>query len=352
MNVTAVDVQPLDLPLVQPFEIALGTQHEAENLHVTVTLDDGTVGHGEGSPIPPITGETQASAVAIGRDLTPAVMDRSVAEYRTIIADLHAACPGAVSTLFAYETAILDAYTRAIDIPLASLFGGQPSTVETDLTIPIVDPDPAATQAKSAVDRGFEHLKIKTGANVEHDVARVVAVADAAPTAAIKVDANQGWTPSEAIRFADQLDERGIELELLEQPVRADDLLGLARVTHAVGVPVAADEAVFTPGDALAVISADAADIINVKLGKSGLIGAHAIVDIARAANRELMVGCMLESSIGIHAAAHLVSGTDAFTYVDLDGNQLLARDTYESSAGPRIEPHGPGLGFEPVLVH
>jgi L-alanine-DL-glutamate epimerase-like enolase superfamily enzyme len=137
-------------------------------------------------------------------------------------------------------------------------------------------------------------------------------------------------------------------LDLVEQPVPADDLAGLARVRERVDVPVAADESVFTPADAVAVVRREAADVVNVKLGKSGPLGAAAIVSVAEAANLDLMVGCMLESALGIHASAHVVSGTGAFDYVDLDGNLLLAEDVADVPYGPTIEIDGPGHGVDP----
>lgn len=347
-EIATTTAEPLDLPLEEPFEIALGTQTAAENVLVTVELDDGTVGYGEGSPIAPVTGETREAAVATAGAAGDLLEGTEIAEYRSHARTLRETFPGAVSATLAVETAVFDAYCRSRDLPLAELFGGSPTPVETDLTIPIVDAEAARRAAADAVDRGFEHLKIKTGTDVEADIERVAAVCEAAPDAELKVDANQGWTPAESVRFADALRSRGVDLALLEQPVRADDVSGLARVRDAVDVPVAADEAVFTPADAVRVLRADAADVINVKLGKSGLQGARDIVAIAEAANLELMVGCMLESAIGIHAAAHLVSGTDAFSYVDLDGNCLLEEDVADLDHGPTIDIGGPGHGIVP----
>ena len=348
-TVADVRVAPLDLPLEEPFEIALGTRREAKNVLVSVETESGVVGYGEGSPLPPVTGETRAGAVETAREAAALLVGQDLADYRPLVAKLRAAFPGAVSALFALETAVLDAYCRSRDVPLSELFGGSPETVETDLTIPIVDADEARSRAASAVDAGFSHLKVKTGDAVPDAVERLVAVADAAPNAALKVDANQGWTPKETRRFVRELRDSGVELDLLEQPVRRDDLAGLARVRDGVSVPVAADEAVFTPDDALAVVRADAADVLNVKLGKSGPLAAADVAAVAEAANLELMVGCMLESAVGIHASAHVVAGIGSFDHVDLDGNRLLAEDVADGyGSGPEIRPDGPGHGVTP----
>jgi L-alanine-DL-glutamate epimerase-like enolase superfamily enzyme len=348
MRISDVRVAPLDLALEEPFKISLGTQTVAENVLVALETEDGTVGYGEGSPIAPVTGETQAGTVATARAAAGLLEGEDLADHRVRVREVRETFPGAVSATLAIETALLDAYCRVRGLPLAALFGGDPAPVETDLTIPIVEPDAARETACRAADRGFDHLKVKTGSDVIADVERVAAVREGAPDTEIKIDANQGWTPAETVRFADGCADHCIDLALIEQPVRADDVAGLARTRDAVSVPIAADETVFTPADAVRVVRADAADVINLKIGKSGLLGVREIVAIAEAANLELMIGCMLESAIGIHAAAHVVAGTGAFSYVDLDGNLLLDEDVAAVDHGPLIEPTGPGHGIEP----
>ncbi|MFC5277196.1 dipeptide epimerase [Halorubrum rubrum] len=347
---TVVDlaVEPLDLPLSEPFEISLGVQHEASNVLVTVETEEGVKGYGEGSPLPPVTGETREAAVATARAAADVVEDRPVGEYRSVVAELRNTFPGAVSATFAVETAILDAFCRERDIALSELFGGTPSPVETDMTIPIVEPAAARRRAEEAVDAGYEHLKIKTGTDLDADVERVAAIRETAPDAALKVDANQGWSPKETALFADRVAQRGIRLDLIEQPVPASDLAGLADARRRIDVPVAADETVFTPQDAVRVVREEAADVVNVKLGKSGPLAVAEIAAIANGADLDLMVGCMLESSVGIHTSAHVVAGLGSFSYVDLDGNRLLAEDVVESGEGPVHDIGGPGHGVTP----
>ncbi|AEM56598.1 chloromuconate cycloisomerase [Haloarcula hispanica N601] len=347
-RIDRISVEPLDHELREPFEISLGTREKARNLVVTVETDSGVVGHGEGSPLPPVTGETQAAAVATARSGTSLLEGASLADYRELVSDLRAAVPGGVSALFAVETALLDAYCRDRAIPLSELFGGAPTTVTTDITVPIVTPDAAAERATRAATAGFDHIKVKAGGEVGADVARTVAVADAAPDATITVDANQGWTPKAAATFVDEVTAAGVDLALVEQPTPKDDICGLARARDRLPVPVAADETVFTPADATAVVREGAADVINVKLGKSGLLGAAAIVNIAEAASLDCMLGCMLEGATGIATSAHLAAGLGAFDYVDLDGHLLFDECPPSMSFGPRIDIDGPGHGVSP----
>jgi L-alanine-DL-glutamate epimerase-like enolase superfamily enzyme len=231
---------------------------------------------------------------------------------------------------------------------MAELFGNTPAPVKTDMTVPILSTDEAVNRATAAVNAGYDHLKIKTGSDVVADVDRVVAIAEAVPDAALKVDANQGWTPKETERFARRVADRGVNLELIEQPVPASDVAGLAATRDRVSVPIAADESVFSPQDAIRIVREEAADVLNVKLGKSGPLAAADIVSIARGADLELMIGCMLESAIGIHTSAHVVAGTNEFEYVDLDGNRLLTEDVIDTGNVPVHEISGPGHGVTP----
>lgn len=347
-GVVSLTAEPLDLPLSEPFEISLGVQHAAENVLVTVETESGVTGYGEGSPLPPVTGETQEAALATASAAADIVEGRPVEAYRELVDEVRSTFPGMSSATFAVETAILDAFCRERDIALSELFGGPPRPVESDMTIPIVPPETAARRAREAVDAGFDHLKVKTGSGVEADVERVAAIDEVAPDAELKVDANQGWTPKETLAFADRLDDRGIDLALIEQPVPASDLAGLREARRLVDVPVAADETVFTPADAIRVVREGCADVINVKLGKSGPLAVADIAAIARGADLELMVGCMLESAIGIHTSAHVVAGLGGFSYVDLDGNRLLAEDVVETGDGPVHDISGPGHGVTP----
>lgn len=349
-RITDVSIDALNLPLKEPFEIALGTQYEAPNVLVTVETASGTVGYGESSPDHYVTGETQGATLETARAAVELLQGRDVANYRAIVDDLHKTFPGAVSTLFALETAVVDVYCREQSMPMAELFGGRPTDVRTDLTVPILPLETAVDRAESAVNEGFETLKVKAGTAVETDVERVRAVSESAPEATLIVDANQGWSVSEAIRFEGAVREAGVDLSLIEQPVVDTDVAGLASVRDRTETPVAADETVFTPADAMRVVREDAADVINVKLGKSGLLGAAAIAAIAKAADRGLMVGCMLESSIGIHTSAHLVAGIGGFSHVDLDATRLLADDVVPLESGPVVSPTGPGHGIDPEL--
>src|SRR3546814_9679419 len=165
----------------------------------------------------------------------------------------------------------------------------------------------------SAVDRGFESLKIKVGKDIGVDIERVRAIYAAVEgRALLRLDANQGWTAKQAVYAMQALEDAGVRLELLEQPVKAQDIDGLKYVTDRVHTPVMADESVLGPLQVIDLIKARAADIINIKLMKTGGISnAIRIADLAELYGVECMIGCMIETSISVAAAVHVAVRSD-----------------------------------------
>lgn len=342
-----VGVTPLEIPLETPFEISLGTQRYCRNVIVSVTTSKGVTGYGEAAPSAHVTGETPATVVAACDSVADSLVGRRVADYRGISNFLRGTLSGQCAARAGLESAVFDALSRIRGCSIADLVGGRDAPVLTDDTISLVDPERARGDAEHAASAGFDALKVKVGTDFETDVQRVLEVRDGAPDATIKADANQGYSVKEAVRFADVLQDHGVSLDLLEQPVRHDDLAGLAQVRDAVDVPVAADEALFTRDDALAIVERGAADVLNVKLAKSGVVEILDILSVARAANLDTMIGCMIETTVGISTAAHVVAGTGDFSYVDLDGNFSLETPLFEMPYTPDVDVLGPGIGLD-----
>jgi L-alanine-DL-glutamate epimerase-like enolase superfamily enzyme len=199
-------------------------------------------------------------------------------------------------------------------------------------------------RAAGIVADGYGIVKVKLG--TDRDRERMAAIRDAAPDATIRVDANEAWTPSEAIQKSEWLADLGVEF--VEQPVPAENPDGLRRVSERSALPVAADESCVTLPDVPAV--ADSVDIVNLKLMKCGGVReAVRMVHAARAQGLEVMLGCMVESTASIAAACHLAPLVD---YVDLDGALLLAEDAYEGpsyAGGTLAVPDRPGTGVQPI---
>ena len=204
-------------------------------------------------------------------------------------------------------------------------FGGAKRELETDLTLSAASPPVAGAAAARASAEGFRFLKLKVGTGPAQDIRRALAVRDSAPGAKLILDGNQGLDASQALRLAEQCAKRGLRVVLFEQPLQRDDLQGMAWLRRRSPFPIAADESVRSAREAFQVLDREAADVINVKIAKTGLQESLEIVSLAKAAGKRLMIGCMRESLRGLAASAHLACGTGAFDFVDLDSDHLLA---------------------------
>lgn len=328
-TIVALSAEPLDVPLLEPFTIATGRSTSARNALVRVRLSNGIEGIGEAAPFPPSGGETQETALAAVAGMLPLLEGHDVTQWRTLARRMTASFEHQASARAGVEAAMLDALARTWGIPLYRALGDAISSVETDITIPIETPEHMRDLARRYAEQGVSTLKIKVGADVDDDLDRVLAVVEGAPDCDIMLDGNQGYTPSEALDLLRSLAQEDVAPILFEQPTHRHDLDGLKFVTERAGIPVAADESVHTAADALRVAKMGAANVINIKLMKSGFAEALDIAAVCRAAHIELMIGAMMESRLGIMASASLVAGIGGFRYVDLDTPMLLASDPF-----------------------
>lgn len=340
------------VPMKSAFESAKRRSTVAENVRVTVNLAGGVTGCGEASPADYVTGETADSVVASISVAAEALRGSDAARLEYWYPLLREALPHAPTACSAVEMALLDALTQSWGIPLWTYFGGATREVRSDLTVTIGAVEECRAIAAEAAGLGFRSLKIKVGSpDRELDFTRVLAVSQAAPGAGIRLDANQGFAPDEAVSFVQRCLDAGVPVEIMEQPVPCDDWDALAAVTRSCPVPVIADEAVVDARAALRVASTGAAHGVNIKVAKAGLIGALQIIAIARAGGLKLMLGCMMESLLGIGASLHLACGTGAFDYLDLDSHTLIGlkaegRPFSQSGDVLRVDDARPGIGW------
>ena len=349
-HIERLTAEPLTIPLLEPFAIATGTVSAARNVLVRVELADGTVGLGEAAPFPPSGGETQETALAALAGMRPLVEGSDAAQWRALAARLVASFEHQETARAGVEMAVLDAFTRAAGMPLFDFFGGAQHQVETDISIPIAPPDHMAALAEKYAERGARTLKLKVGTTLDEDADRVLAVVEGAPDCEIILDGNQGYTPSGALALLETLAAEDVTPILFEQPVHRHDLEGLRFVTERAGIPVAADESVHTASDALRIARMGAANVVNIKLMKSGFVEALDIAAVCRAAHIDLMVGAMMESRLGIAASAHFIAGLGGFRYVDLDTPMLLGSDPFaggydQDGMAYTLDSARPGLG-------
>ena len=356
MLIRDIQTGRISLPLRHPFKTALRTVNAVEDVVVRVVADDGRVGYGEAPPTAVITGDTLGSIECAVRDfIKPALVGMEVEDLEGVMGRLHGCILKNTSAKAAVDMAIYDLYGKRFGAPVYQLLGGARKQFKTDLTISVNPIDEMVRDSLEAVARGYDILKIKVGKEGKADVARIAAIRQAVgPDVLIRVDANQGWEKKQSVSIISAMEDAGLDIELVEQPVKAHDIAGMKYITDRVQTPILADESVFSPEDAVDIIKAGAADLINIKLMKTGgLYQALKICSVAEIYGVECMIGCMLESRLSVAAAAHLAAGKAIVTRADLDGPGLCSVDPYRG--GPVFDEavismsDDPGIGVEDV---
>ncbi len=351
LKIKDVEIYYFDLPLVAPFRISIGEQSAANDLLIRVVTDQGLVGIGEACPFPPITGETQSTNAAAARAIRDMVIGKDPMAVEGILREIGALVHSNPSAVAAYDMALYDIIGKAAGLPLFRLFGSGRNRFETDITTGIDTVEAVVRETKKHADWGYKTLKVKVGTDPDADFARLQAVREAIGyDINVRIDANQGWTVPQAVYGLRKMEK--LRIQLCEQPVVASDIAGLREVREASPIPVMADEACFLPADALKLVRAEACDYFNIKLMKAGgMANSIRIAHIADAANIRCMVGCMLESNIGLTAAAHVVASQANIIFADLDGNAEHTMNPVVGGmtvkAGIVTMPETPGLGCD-----
>jgi o-succinylbenzoate synthase len=335
MKIESIQFGMLKVPLKTPFKTAMRTVDHIEDVVIMMQTDTGHTGYGSAPATAVITGETHGSIIeAISTVIGPGLIGRNIEDLNSLTKHISSSIVRNFSAKAATEIAIYDLFGQLYKAPLYKLLGGGENSITTDITISVDYIDKMVEDANKAIDLGFETLKIKVGKDPALDIERIKAIYAAVnERALIRLDANQGWTPKQTVYVLRALDDAGVLLELVEQPVKGEDIEGMKYVTERVSTPVMADESSFGPREANELIRTRAADIINIKLMKTGGISnAIKVADIAGTYGVECMIGCMLESSIGVAAAAHIaVAKSSVITKVDLDTPTLGKFDPVHS---------------------
>ena len=357
MKITEVRLGLISVPLRVPFKTALRSVSSVEDVIVEIHTDTGAVGYGEAPPTGVITGDTTGAIIGAIRDhIAKTIIGRDVDDFEDLMIALNACIQKNTSAKAAVDMALWDLYGQLYKIPVYKLMGGAKKSIVTDITISVNDPEEMVRDALNAIDRGYDCLKVKVGSNPALDVARLAAIRAAVPKEiCVRIDANQAWKPKEAVRILNEMQEKGLDIEFVEQPVAGHDFEGLKYVTERSYVPVLADESVFSPADALKIMQMGAADLVNIKLMKcGGITNALQIASAAEVYGVECMIGCMLEAKISVTAAVHLACAKQIITKIDLDGPVLCKEDHILGGALFNEKEisltDAPGLGIEGVM--
>jgi L-alanine-DL-glutamate epimerase-like enolase superfamily enzyme len=332
----------MDLNLRHTFRISRGAEDIARN--VRVVLSDGALeGYGESAPSG-YYGQNQETVAEALTAMAPLISGKDPFQIEEIISSLVKQFPRSLAAVSAVDIALHDLVAKKLGIPLYRFFGlTKENTPLTSFTIGIDTVDKMIEKVKEAAE--YPVLKVKVG--FENDLEAIAAIRRET-NATIRVDANCAWTVEEAIRKIRELSE--CEIEFVEQPVEPGNPEALRRVRESVSVPIISDESSVVPEDVPKLFGC--VDGINIKLTKcGGLRQALKMIYTAKSGGLKVMLGCMIESSISITAAAHLSPLAD---WADLDGNLLIKDDPFcgvTVKEGKLILPDAPGLGITPRCV-
>lgn len=313
-----IDIYRFSIPM-EPFTIATGTMHYAQNVFIRVYTDAGFYGVGECSAFPMIVGETQDTCLCMARDFARLWVGRDALDIPARMQQLHDFTAGNYTIKGAFDMALYDIAAKNAGLPLYAFLNGARRAVETDITIGIAEPAVMAQKALQFKNSGATILKVKLGKDARQDVERIRQIRQAVGTnMKIRIDANQGWSFDDAVYALQGMSD--MDVEFCEQPMRTWHNNRLPELMPLSPVKIMADESVYTHHDARQQINTGSCHYINIKLAKSGGIHeALKIHDLAAQHQIPCMMGGMLESRIALSAKLHLVYACPNIQFYDMD---------------------------------
>lgn len=351
MKIAAINITKENLALTRPYSIAYKTVDSVENVIVELHLENGIIGRGAANPSKYVVDkDVDDTYRRLTEDGLATFRGADIRQFSYLLDQVYLEFADDAGAKVALDVAIHDAFTQHLGIPVAAYYGQKIASLPTSVTIGIMDIEATLEEAREYLDAGFKILKVKLGKELKEDIERLRAIRKTfGSTPLIRIDANQGWTKSETLGFFQSTAD--LDIELVEQPIKADQIQQLSDLPEAFKKLIAADESLVDATDALALAqSPSPAGIFNIKLMKcGGILEAKQIASIAESAGISLMWGCNDESIISISAALHAALSSANTKYLDLDGSFDLAKDVVQ---GGFIQKDGylsisdkPGLG-------
>lgn len=344
MKITRIEAIPVAIPLLRPMNIASGKVSEGNHVIIRLHTDTGLVGIGEASPVASTDADTQNGIVGVIFDrIAPRLLGRDARQLTLLVDEMDKAVPGHHCAKAGVDIALHDLVARSLQVPVYQLLGGRcredPDTQEADIWIDA--PEAMARSAADAAARGVTAFEVKIGTDPRLDVERVRAVREAiGHRARIRVDCNEGYDAGTALKPLRAMER--FDLDYIEQPLPRWDLRGMARLAAALDTPICADQGAYTPHDVFNLLAMGAADLVCIKVAKSGLLRAAQIHGTSRAAGVKCTLGSMLPLGIGAAAIRHFAISAPGVD-VELSGVYGSPLDYF---ADDLVTPHGSaGLG-------
>lgn len=335
MKIIDIQTMILQIPLKKAFITNIRRSSYLESVIVKIQLDNGLEGYGEAAQNVPLTGETiQSITYIINNNIKQKLIGIDIDDFEQVMTILNNCAAFNYSAKAAIDIALFDLRAQVFGKPLYKLLGGYRNSLKNDITISLNDIQNTLKDCIEAVENGYRILKIKLGSDY-NEIEKVKIIRENLPVdIVLRIDCNQSWNAKQAVKIIRLMEDLDLKIEFIEQPVNYKDIDSLAFVKNNVFTPIAADESVFDINDAINIIKKNAADIINLKLIKTGgIYNAFKICDMAEAYGVECMLGCTTESKISITAAASLACAKKNITKVDLDGSSLCKIDPFNGGA-------------------
>ena len=351
IQISQIELYKISIPLKKPFIISLGAISEASNIVVVIKTNEGITGIGECSPFPTINGESQDTCFMVGQYLAHALKGKNALDISGCIELMDKIIYGNSSIKSAFDIALHDIASYHAGVPLYKFLGGSRHRgLVTDYTVSLSEPSQMVEDAVKIKDEGFKIIKIKLGEDPQKDIFRISEIRKAiGMKLAMRIDANQGWSPKEAIMVLKAL--KKYKIEFCEEPIPRWDFMNLPKVRKNSPIPIMADESCFDAHDAKRLIQLKACDLFNLKLGKTGgLWKARKIISIAQRAKMKMQVGGFMESRLAMTANAQLALSNENILFCDFDTPLMFESDLvsagiqYEKGGKIRV-PQNSGLG-------
>ena len=355
LPIERVEIFGIAMPMVgEGFRNAYTTKKIQRSAVVRVTARDGSVGLGNIDPSPGYSTETvEQSLGALKTTLAATVRGLDAANPHRVVEEMDRALTGFLDAKAALEMACVDLTARRLGIPVHQYLGG--AVVEQlrfNAWIGILPPDEAAAEARRWFDRGFRSAKVKVGGGIRADRDRLQAVREAVgPQMTLRADANAGYSVDDAVALGRLLEP--CDMQLFEQPVRADDLAGMAKVRAAIGIPVMADESITDHASLIDVIRGNCADLVKLKVMKQGgMLKCRRMLETASAAGLRVVIGHGF--GLGINTVAEIMLAATSRAVIEglecvgpLKTSDDIVTDKLDLGSGRIALPGGPGLGVE-----
>lgn len=352
MKILKIESKIYEPKSILDFKVALIDKVISQNVIIRITTEEGIVGYGEAAPFQPVTGDNAEETKRFIDSIEKELIGEDPLCIEKIHRKMDRLVEGHTAAKAGIDMALYDIMGKKYKTPLYKLLGGGDNKLETDMTLGIDKPEKMSEKALEYVNMGFRMLKVKTGINPEEDLEAIRLIREKIGNEIeLRLDANQGWDCKGTINIMKQMEKYNV-LEV-EQPVPFWDLNSCRMIKNNISQYLMLDESVHSPQDAVRAIEKDGADMINIKLMKSGgLYKGMKINSISEANGIPCMIGCMSETRIGIAAASAIVAAKDNIILADVDSHYLIEESPYikggfEQDGGKIKLLDKPGLGVE-----